>query len=265
MSILEEIFAHKKMEVATARQRISPELLAFQANQMTAQVDFKAALQDAARPAPRLIAEIKYKSPSKGVLNRDINPQTLASSYAANGAAAISVLTDEKYFGGSLDILKTVHAQALGVSLLRKDFIFDRYQLLEARVAGASAVLLIVAMLEDLHLAELISESQTLSLTPLVEVHNETELARALAANAQVIGINNRNLHDFSINLETSLRLASLCPPEIILVAESGINTFGDIQRLAEARIDAILVGEALVTAQDVAARVRHLAGVRAA
>ncbi len=265
MSILEEIFAHKKMVAAAARQQISPEQLTLQASQMTAQVDFKAALQDTTRPAPRLIAEIKYKSPSKGVLNKDFNPRTLADSYAANGAAAISVLTDEKYFGGSLEMLKTVHAQALGVPLLRKDFIFDRYQLLEARVAGASAVLLIVAMLEDLQLAELISESETLSLTPLVEVHNETELARALAAKAEVIGINNRNLHDFSINLETSLRLAKLCPPEIVLVSESGINTIDDIQRLAEAKIDAILVGEALVTALDVAAKVRHLAGVRVA
>ena len=147
--------------------------------------------------------------------------------------------------------------------LLRKDFIFDRYQLLEARVAGASAVLLIVAMLEDFQLAKLISESESLSLTPLVEVHNETELARALAANAQVIGINNRNLHDFSVNLETSLRLARLCPPEIVLVAESGINTIDDIQRLVEARIDAILVGEALVTAPDVAAKVRSLSGLK--
>jgi len=264
MSILEEIFAHKKLEVATARQQISPAQLEFQAIQMTAQVDFKAALQDTTRPAPRLIAEIKFKSPSKGVLNRAINPQTLAGSYAVNGAAAISVLTDEKYFGGSLEILKTVHAQALGLPLLRKDFIFDQYQLLEARVAGASAVLLIAAMLEDLQLAELISESQTLYLTPLVEVHNETELTRALAAKAQVIGINNRNLHDFSVNLETSLRLAKLCPKEIVIVAESGINTSDDIRRLADARIDAILVGEALVTALDVAAKVRHLAGVRA-
>lgn len=265
MSILEEIFAHKQQVVATARQQLSLEHLAVQVSQLAAQVDFKSALQEPAHPAPRLIAEIKYKSPSKGVLNKDFNPQALAASYAENGAAAISVLTDEKYFGGSLEILKTVHTQGLGLPLLRKDFIFDRYQLLEARVVGASAVLLIVAMLEDLQLAELISESQKLSLTPLVEVHDETELARALAANAEVIGINNRNLHDFSINLETSLRLAKLCPPEIVLVSESGIHTIEDIQRLAEAKIDAILVGEALVTAPDVAAKVRSLAGVRVA
>ena len=265
MSILEEIFAHKQQVVATARQQLSPEQLAVQASQMTDPVDFKSALQDTTRPAPRLIAEIKFKSPSKGVLSKDINPRALAATYAENGAAAISVLTDVKYFGGSLEILKTVYTQALGVPLLRKDFIFDLYQLLEARVAGASAVLLIVAMLEDLQLAELISDSQKLSLTALVEVHDEKELERALAASAKVIGINNRNLHDFSTNLETSLRLAKLCPPEIVLVAESGIHTIEEIQRLAEAKIDAILVGEALVTAPDVAAKVRSLAGVRVA
>ena len=265
MSILEEIFAHKQQVVATARQQLSPERLADQASQMTDPIDFKSALQEPTRPAPRLIAEIKYKSPSKGVLNKELDPQALAASYAENGAAAISVLTDGEYFGGSLEILKTVYTQALGVPLLRKDFIFDRYQLLEARVTGASAALLIVAMLEDLQLAELISESHKLSLTPLVEVHDETELERALAANAEVIGINNRNLHDFSTNLETSLRLAKLCPPEIVLVAESGIHSFEDIQRLAEAKIDAILVGEALMTAPDVAAKVRSLAGVRVA
>jgi indole-3-glycerol phosphate synthase len=162
-----------------------------------------------------------------------------------------------------LEILNTLHAQALGVPLLRKDFIFDQYQLLEARAAGASAVLLIVAMLEGSQLAALISESQKLGLTPLVEVHDETELERALAAGAEVIGINNRNLHDFSISLETSLRLAKLCPPEIVLVAESGIRTIEDVQRLAAAKIDAILVGEALVIAPDIGAKVRSLAGGR--
>ena len=260
MSILEEIFTHKKLEVATARQQLLPEQLAAQASQMPAPVDFKAALQDATRPAPRLIAEIKYKSPSKGVLNKDFDPHVLANCYAKNGAAAISVLTDERYFGGSLEILRSVHTQALGVPLLRKDFIFDHYQLLEAREAGASAVLLIAAILKDIQLAELISESQKLSLTPLVEVHDEAELERALIANAEVIGINNRNLHDFSVNLETSLRLAKKCPSEIVLVAESGIHTVEDIEKLTKANIDAILVGEAIVTAPDVGAKVRSLA-----
>ena len=263
MSFLDEIFAHKRQEVAIARQQLSIEQLTLQVRQMPTPLDFKSAVQDKARPAPRLIAEIKYKSPSKGVLIKDFNPRALAASYAENGAAAISVLTDAKYFGGSLEILKTVYAQALGLPILRKDFIFDRYQLLEARIFGASAVLLIVSMLEDPQLTQLIAESQELSLTPLVEVHDEAELERALNANAEVIGINNRNLHDFSVNLTTSLRLAKLCPAEIILVAESGIRVMEDIQRLGDAKIDAILVGEALMTAPDVAAKVRNLAGVR--
>jgi indole-3-glycerol phosphate synthase len=262
MSILEKIFAHKKQEVAAARQQLSEEQLAVQVNQMAAQVDFKASLQDTSKPAPHLIAEIKYKSPSKGILNQDFDPESLAEIYAENGAAAISVLTDEKYFGGSLNILHTIHGQALGLPLLRKDFIFDRYQLLEARIAGASAVLLIVAMLDDHKLAELIAECQKLSLTALVEVHNKSVLGRALSAGANVIGINNRDLNDFSVNLETSLRLAKLCPADIVLVAESGINSIEDIQRLAEVKIDAILVGEALMTAPDVAAKVRSLAGL---
>jgi indole-3-glycerol phosphate synthase len=208
-----------------------------------------------------LIAEIKHKSPSRGVLKKDFKPLTLAETYAENGAAAISVLTDEIYFGGSLEILKTIHAKALGLPLLRKDFIFERYQLLEARAAGASAVLLIAAMLEDRQLVDLIAESRALSLTPFVEVHNESELERALNADALVIGINNRDLHDFSVNLETSLKLARLCPPEIVIVAESGINSTEDIQRLSEANVDAVLVGEALVTAADIASKVRSLSG----
>ena len=263
MSILEEIFTHKQQEVAISRQRLPIEQLTSQASQITGQVEFKAAIQRTGNQTPRLIAEIKFKSPSKGVLNENLDPIGIAKIYAENGAAAISVLTDKKYFGGSLEILKNVHAQGFGLPLLRKDFIFDRYQLLEARVAGASAVLLIAAMLDTRQLADLVSECQNLSLTPLVEVHDEIELANALEANAQVIGINNRNLHDFSVDLETSFRLANLCPPEVVIVAESGINSIDDIQSLEEARIDAVLVGEALVAAPDIASKVRSLAGVK--
>jgi len=263
MSILEEIFAHKKQEVAEVRLHLRLEQLAEKASQMPPPIDFKAALLDSSRPTPRLIAEIKRKSPSKGVLRKDLDPLTLASIYADNGSAAISVLTDEKYFGGSLDDLKDVHALELGLPLLRKDFIFDSYQLLEARAAGASAVLLIVAMLDDTLLTNLISECHKLSLTPLVEVHDLSELDRALAANTQVIGINNRNLHNFTVSLENSLQLSKHCPPEIVLVAESGIHTLEDIEKLTESNIDAILVGEALVTTPDVAKKVRNLARVR--
>jgi len=265
MSILDEIFAHKKNEVKAARHHLPFEQLRIQADQTPAPCDFKNALKDANRPAPRLIAEIKYKSPSKGVLNKNFNPKALANTYKQNGAAAISVLTDEQFFGGDLEILKSVHSQGLGLPILRKDFIFDRYQLLEARAAGASAVLLITAMLDNLQLKMLITESKNLLLTPLVEVHDEKEFERALSAHAEVIGVNNRNLHDFGIDLETSLRIAQLCPPEIVLVAESGIHTEEDIKILVEANIDAVLVGEALVTAPDVVAKVRSLSGGKSA
>ncbi|MGW8143502.1 MAG: indole-3-glycerol phosphate synthase TrpC [Anaerolineales bacterium] len=259
MSILEEIVNHKKMEVADSLNHQSAAQLEAQAEGITVQNDFKEALRAPSNSGVRLIAEIKHKSPSRGNLNLDFNPQLLAKIYAENGASAISVLTDKKYFGGSLDILKSVKAMNLGVPLLRKDFIFDRYQILEARAAGASAVLLIVAILDHHQLEDLIFECQQLSLTPLVEVHDESELELALSADAEVIGINNRNLHDFSVNLETSLRLAELCPPETIKVAESGINSVEDLQKLAAAKIDAVLVGEALVTALDIASKVRSL------
>jgi indole-3-glycerol phosphate synthase len=259
MSILEEIVKHKKLEVADSLNRQSAAQLKALAEGITVQNNFKEALRAPSNSGIRLIAEIKHKSPSRGILNSDFNPQVLAKIYVENGASAISVLTDKKYFGGSLDILKSVKAMNLGVPLLRKDFIFDRYQLLETRAAGASAVLLIVAILDRQQLQDLIIECQQLSLTPLVEVHDESELELALSADAEVIGINNRNLHDFSVNLETSLRLAELCPPETIKVAESGINTVEDLQKLAAANIDAVLIGEALVTAQDTASKVRSL------
>jgi indole-3-glycerol phosphate synthase len=259
MSILGEILNHKKIEVADSLMRQSAAQLEAQAERITVQNDFKEALRGPSNSGLHLIAEIKHKSPSRGILNSDFNPQVLAKIYVENGASAISVLTDKKYFGGSLDILKSIQAMNLGVPLLRKDFIFDRYQLLEARAAGASAVLLIVAILDNQQLQDLIIECQQLSLTPLVEVHDESELELALEANAEVIGINNRNLHDFSVKLETSLRLAEICPPEIIKVAESGIKSIEDLQKLAASKIDAVLVGEALVTAPDIASKVRSL------
>lgn len=262
MSILEEIFSHKRKEVADSRRKISITELESQVDSIPLQSDFKKALRNGAKPGVRLIAEIKCKSPSKGVLSEEFDAHELADIYAKNGAAAISVLTDNKYFGGSLEVLRSVHDRSLGLPLLRKDFIFDRYQLLEARAAGASAALLIVAALDNLQLVNLILECQKLALVPLVEVHNKSELDRALEANAEVIGINNRNLHDFSVDITTCLRLAGLCPPEVVVVAESGISSLEDINILKEANIDAVLVGEALVTAKDVASKVRNLAGL---
>jgi indole-3-glycerol phosphate synthase len=257
MSILHEIFANKQKEVQLAKQGTPPSRLETQVINSPTPLDFASALKNFEFPAPRLIAEVKYKSPSKGVFRRDFDPKFLAHSYAQNGAAAISVLTDEKYFGGNLRTLRQIHGLGLGIPLLRKDFIFDHYQLLEARVYGASAVLLIVAMLDQKKLINMIGEAGMLDLGVLVEVHNEGEMVRALEAGAKIIGINNRNLHDFSVNLDTSLELASISPKDIVTVSESGIKDLADIELLTDAGVDAILVGESLVRAEDVGLKVR--------
>ena len=262
MSILEEIFAHKKVEVKHAKQHTPTTKLEAQASQARLPLDFLTALTNHDLPAPRLIAEVKYNSPSKGVFRRDFDPISLATSYAQNGAAAISVLTDETYFGGHLETLRQVDALDLGLPLLRKDVIFDPYQILEARAYGASAVLLIVAMLTQSELVALIEKACAYHLTPLVEIHNEDELSRAIDAGAKIIGINNRDLHDFGVDLDVSVRLASKCPADKVLVSESGIKTRSDTKRLADAGVDAILVGESLVSAQDTGRKVRSLTRV---
>ena len=168
-------------------------------------------------------------------------------------------MTDEKYFGGSLDYLASIHNLKLGCPLLRKDFIFDRYQILEAHIAGASAVLLITAMLTNTQLTELIQHTHEIGLTPLVEIHTREELEIALKAGARLIGINNRDLHTFHVDLQTTLKLLSDIPPEVVVVSESGIHTLEDVTTLAAAGVDAILVGESIVTAPNPAARVRKL------
>jgi len=262
MSILDEIFAHKRAEVAAARERTSTADLEAAAAETPTPADFSAALKGGSRAAPRLIAEVKYRSPSRGILRPDFDPLGLARTYAENGAAAISVLTDEKYFGGSLQTLQKIAALDLGLPLLRKDFIFDRYQLLEARAAGASAVLLIVAMLERAQLRALLAAAHELGLEALVETHTPEEVEQALAAGARLVGVNNRDLHTFAVRLETSLLLRPLISSSVLMVAESGIHTPGDVARLAAAGVDAMLIGEGLVTAPDVAARVREFVGV---
>ena len=258
MSILDEIFAHKRTEVAAAKERISVAELETALKDLPTPPDFAAALKGDLGSNPRLIAEVKYRSPSKGILCPDFDHLRLARIYGENGASAISVLTDEKYFGGSLDYLREIAAFGLGVPLLRKDFVFDRYQLLEARVAGASAVLLIVAMLETTQLHNLLVMAHALDLEALVETHSQAEVRQALEAGARVIGVNNRDLHTFNVSLETSLQLRPQIPSSVVMVAESGIHTKNDVTRLASAGIDAMLIGEGLVTAQDVGAKVRE-------
>ncbi len=261
MSILEEIFAHKRQEVACRKAEKPLRRLRAEAERATPPRDFVQALRNAPHK-PALIAEIKKASPSKGLLCPTLDPLALAHIYAENGAAAISILTDERYFQGHLDHLRQIATLSPRLPLLRKDFLCDVYQLYEARAAGADAVLLIVAGLDRSTLLRLHRLTRQLGMTPLVEIHNLEELHLALECDPVLIGINNRNLHDFSVSLETTFHLRAHIPPSICLVAESGIHSRQDAQALAQAGVDAMLVGEALVTASDVAARIRELIGL---
>lgn len=261
-TFLERIVAHKEREVAT-RQRERPyATVAAEATAQPPALDFAAAL---AAPGMRIIAEVKGKSPSKGVLIDPFEPETIARDYLAAGADALSVLTEEAFFGGSLDHLRAVatlaHAATPPRPVIRKDFVLDRYQLAEARAAGADAVLLIVAMLDDEQLRDLHAAAREWGLTALVEVHNEAEAARAGAAGATLIGINNRDLHTFHVDLATTERIAPTLPAGTTIVGESGIGTAADVARLAAAGTAAILVGESLVRAADRGAAIRALLG----
>lgn len=261
MTILAEIFAHKRLEVAEQKEACPLRELQAQACAAPPPLSLPVALGGALR-RPALIAEVKRASPSRGVLAPDFDPLRLARTYQENGAAAISVLTDERYFQGRLEYLSQIAAlPGARLPLLRKDFICDPYQVYETRAAGADAVLLIVAGLEPVLLYDLHALVYELGMAALVEVHNRAELELALACNPPLVGINNRDLRDFTVSLETTLRLRPHVPAGACLVAESGIHTPADIARLAEAGVDAVLVGEALVSAADVAGKVRELAG----
>jgi indole-3-glycerol phosphate synthase len=201
-------------------------------------------------PAFAVIAECKRRSPSRGVLRRAYDPAAIAASYEAHGAAAISVLTEPGFFDGSLDHLRAVR-RAVSIPVLRKEFIVDRYQLVEARAAGADAILLIVAALDDERLRRLLGEARALGLDALVEVHDDAELDRALAAGATIVGVNNRNLRTLAVDLDASRRLAACMPSQVVGVAESGIRTHADLTALQALGYCAFLVGERLMTAPD--------------
>jgi indole-3-glycerol phosphate synthase len=264
MSILDEIFANKRQEVARQKQLVPLAGLKAQIEQLDPPLDFIEALRGRHRQHPALIAEVKRASPSRGLLVHAFDPLSLARVYVENGAAAISVLTDERYFKGHLDHLRQIANKVKGrqVPLLRKDFIFDPYQIYEARLAGADAILLIATALEPARLFDLHALALQLGLAPLVEIHNRTELDIALDCDPILLGINNRDLKDFTVDLKTTLQLRPLVPEAVCLVSESGIHTPDDVNLLASAGVDAILVGEALVTAPDVAAQVRSLAQI---
>jgi len=274
MNILEKIIAQKKLEIAA----LDALALRRAAEQSPAPRDFLSALTPTPLPQgegqgvrvrPSLIAELKRASPSKGILAPHLDLFQVADIYTQNGAAAISVLTDEKFFMGSLTTLRELRARNLTpdtshvTPLLRKDFTIDEVQLYEARANGADAILLIAAALtDDKVFADLHACALSLGLTALVEVHDEAETERALRLkDVKLIGINNRNLATFEVSLETTERIRPMISPDIAIVAESGIFTASDVDRLANTNIDAILVGEALVTSDDIPAKVRELSG----
>src|SRR5690349_10142783 len=265
MSILAKIIEQKKLEIAA----LDAQVLRRAAESSPVPRDFLTAI------APRvsgegkgvrlsLIAELKRASPSKGILAPHLDLFEVARIYSQNGAAAISVLTDEKFFLGKLETLRELRfTYKSELALLRKDFIIDEIQLFESRANGADAILLIAAaLLDDQHFADLHALAFELGLTPLVEVHDEAETERALKLKGvKLIGINNRNLASFEVSLETTERIHPMISSDIVVVAESGIFNANDVERLAKANVDAILVGEALVTSSDIGARVRELSG----
>ncbi|MHC4480854.1 MAG: indole-3-glycerol phosphate synthase TrpC [Planctomycetota bacterium] len=258
-TILDRIVAEKREELAAARRLVPLAGLEARLPHAPPSRPFAEALRG---DSLRLIAEVKKASPSRGLLREDFDPVALARSYAEAGAAAVSVLTDEPHFQGSLDHLASIRAALPdGPPLLRKDFLFDPYQLYEARARGADAVLLITAVLDSALLAELLGLATALEMDALVEVHDEPELERALAAGATLIGINNRDLRTFDVDLATTESLRPLIPPETTVVAESGVSTRADIERLQALGVHAVLIGEALVTAPDPAAKIRELMG----
>ncbi|MBI5467493.1 MAG: indole-3-glycerol phosphate synthase TrpC [Deltaproteobacteria bacterium] len=213
--------------------------------------------------AIRIIAEIKRASPSMGVIKHDFMPAEIARIYEANGAAAVSILTEEKYFKGNIEYLAAIRRN-LKIPALRKDFIFDEYQVYESRVYGADAILLIAAILDQSRLVDLMALAKELGMSVLVEVHDEKELERALDTDARVIGINNRDLKTFKTDLNTTVRLIPYVPKDRVLVSESGINTFQDILMLRQHGVEAFLIGEALMREDNmhIGRKLKELRGI---
>ena len=266
MNILDTIVAQKKVEVAKLPARaITTEVLHEAVAQHGLRRDFIAALRTPRSGNVALIAEVKKASPSAGVICNDFDPLRIAREYEAAGASCLSVLTDERFFQGSLDYLKEIR-QAVKLPLLRKDFIIDERQILEAIEWGADAILLIVAILDERRLKHFQALASAAGLAVLVEVHDEAELDRALAADAHLVGVNNRDLKTFKVDLATTERLAaklwsSPCGTEKFLVAESGIHTRADVERLRQCGAGAILVGESLMRGASISIKAKELLG----
>jgi indole-3-glycerol phosphate synthase len=257
-TILDRIVAAKREEVARAKAAIP--LVELRA-QLAAAPPLREFFSPLAAGGPiKLIAEVKKASPSKGIIRADFDPVAIARTYEVHGATCLSVLTDATYFQGSLDYLRQIR-QAVRIPVLRKDFILDSYQLVEARVAGADAVLLIAECLDDCNLRKLHNEAVELGLTPLVEFYEPANLERVMAAGAQLIGVNNRDLRTFEVDLGHTIRMREKVPLDVVLVGESGIYTREDALRLQAAGIDAMLVGESLMREPDLGQAVDRLLG----
>ena len=260
-SILDKIVAHKVGEIADAKAARPLNEVRAAAEQASSPKDFLAALTTGPQADQvSLIAEVKKASPSKGIIREDFCPTTIASSYALSGASCISVLTDEHFFQGSLDYLRDIRA-AVDIPLLRKDFILDEYQVFEARAAGADAVLLIAECLTPGQLKDLQAVIGELKMTALVELYDSANIEAVLACNPTLVGVNNRDLNTFEIDLHHSIRVKQNLPDEIAMVSESGIFTNDDVQLMAQNKVDAILVGESLMRSEDIDQAVRTLLG----
>lgn len=257
-TILDKIVATKRAEIDRAKSAVPLDDLRSQLADAPPVRDFFAPL--ASGGPIKLIAEVKKASPSQGVIRPDFDPVAIARTYEAHGAACLSVLTDEQYFQGRLEYLREVR-NAVSIPVLRKDFILDAYQLLEARAAGADAVLLIAECLDDCNLRKLHNEALELGMTPLVEFYEPENLDRVLAAGAALVGVNNRDLKTFQVDLDHTIRLREKVPLDCVLVGESGIHTRQDVLRLQSAGVDAVLVGESLMREADIGAAVDRLLG----
>ena len=257
-SVLQKIVRHKRTEIEHRKSNTPLAQLEQQLGSAPAPRDFLSPLQ---QPGVRLIAEVKKASPSAGIIREDFNPVDIASAYSDSGAACVSVLTDEEFFQGSLDYLISIRKE-VEIPILRKDFILDPYQVIEARAAGADAVLLIAECLDPEDLKRLHQLIEELGMIALVELYDEANLQAVLDCHPKLVGVNNRDLNDFSVNLNHSIQLRQKVPSSVCFVSESGIYTPEDVQQLESAGVDAMLVGESLMKSPEIATAVRKLLGI---
>jgi indole-3-glycerol phosphate synthase len=255
--ILDDIIVHKRIEIEQQKRSIPFDDVKRMSESVIDKRDFRGALSQKGKV--NLIAEIKKASPSKGIIRQDFDPSDIACIYEQNGASAISVLTDQKFFQGNLSFLKIARSVTSSIPLLRKDFIIDEYQVYQSKMAGADAILLIASVLEKQDLINLLAIAESIGLDCLVEVHTEEELRKVLQTNAEIIGINNRDLRTFRTDIQTTARLTQIIPNNKVVVAESGISSSEDVRFLKKCGVQAMLVGEAIMASKNIALKVKQL------